>query len=89
MLRAAAHAFSQLLRRKTHLIEHGIEQVGLVGKVPIHRTARDAGVSGDMFEAAVGNAFLQKQRFSGLQDGNAGFLGFFFGSAHGGRRITG
>jgi hypothetical protein len=37
----------------------------------------------------VRHTFFQKQRFGGLKDGATGFLGFFFGSTHGSRRISG
>ncbi|MOA69643.1 hypothetical protein D3C78_1979480 [compost metagenome] len=58
--------------------------MGLVLEVPVHRATGDPGRLGDLFQGAVGHALFQKQLFCGQQNGAAGLLGLFFGSAHGG-----
>ncbi|MNJ53514.1 hypothetical protein D3C77_489050 [compost metagenome] len=81
-MRVAAEFFSQLLGGQAHLVEHGVEQVRLVFKVPIHRAPGHAGRTGNVFQAGVGNAFFQKQYFGRGENGGTGFFSIFFGAAH-------
>jgi len=60
-----------------------VEQVRLVLEVPVHGAARHASVARDLIETGVGYSLVQKQPLGGGEDGDAGLLGFFFGSAHG------
>ncbi|MOA17062.1 hypothetical protein D3C78_1373040 [compost metagenome] len=64
------------------MLEHGLEQVGLVLEVPVERAAGHAGGAGDLLKGGVGHALFEKQLFGGSQQGAARLLGFFFGAAH-------
>jgi len=60
-----------------------VEQVGLVLEVPVNRAARYTGMPGNVLQAGVGDPAFEEQLFGRREDGVAGFLRVFFGSAHG------
>ena len=75
--------FGQGFQRQADLVEHFVEQVGLVLKVPVDRTARYTGMPGDVLQAGMGDPAFEEQLLGSREDGVAGFLRIFFGSAHG------
>ena len=83
LLGAAAQPLGHLFRRQAHLVEHFVEQVSLVLEMPVHRATRHASVTGDLVEAGVRHALVEKQSLGGGEQGDSGLFGVFFGSSHG------
>jgi hypothetical protein len=53
-------------------VEHGHEQVGLVGEVRVHRTAREPGRLGDAVEARTPEALGREGPLGGVEQSLAG-----------------
>src|SRR5689334_1313957 len=70
-------------QRQRDLLAHGIEELCLVGEMPVNGAARDAGRTRDVLQRRARHAtaaeFLARRR----EDLTAGLLGFVLGSAHG------
>ncbi|MNC36213.1 hypothetical protein D3C75_847230 [compost metagenome] len=62
-------------------VEHGMEDVGLAGEVPVQGAARNAGIGGDVGHGGVGHALGGEHAFGAVEDLLAGDFGFFFCSA--------
>ncbi len=79
---AAGQALGELLRRQAYLVEHLVEQVGLVLEVPVDGATGHPGGPGDLFQAGMGHALFQEQFLGGQEDGRTGFFRIFLCASH-------
>ena len=72
-----------LFQRKRDTLHHGVEEIGLVLEVPVHRASGHAGRLRHVLQRGPRDALECKQVLGRINQCGAGLLCIFFGSAHG------
>jgi len=86
LVRLAAQTADGLFHREHGTVHHGVEQIGLVLEVPVHRASGHAGRLRHVLQRGPRDALECKQVLGRINQCGAGLLCIFFGSAHAGSK---